>query len=580
MRAKATPNISRVTAAALAAAVSVMASAHAQQLFNWESGVQAWEDTPWDGMATGVGTITSSSQGAQALRLDGVNGFSWGGQRLIEDNPFDPAHHDPVKFQQLLNSTKLEMDVTFYPGTAKYSLMYLALNYGGHFISSGQAPPGPPGTPGYQIGVNPNAITQPVTITYVWDFVASMTAGGQFGSAWADVSNYILIHSSLNSAPPDNGTADQGNATYGFDNMRVLRETTSDPSWNVDANGDWSNGGNWANGVPNGAGSLAILDAAKLTADRTITNNASVSVGSLILDATFNQPVHNYTISGTGTLNFDTAAGDSTLTVIHGTLVNQFNVTNDVPVSHTIAVPVVANKNLNIDVGSSSTLTMSSGISVNSTANLTKSSIGTLIASRVTGNGGLNVDGGLLQITAGATANSATSASTVNSLAVGPTAKLDLTNNKLTVNYGAGPSPAASIEAMLTSGYGSGSWNGSTGITTSSSTTKTGLGWKDDTGAQAVLVKYALYGDGDLSGSVDLTDFTFLAANFNKASGATWLQGDYNYDDQVNLTDFTFLASNFNQSLPSSSLGSAVPEPGIVGAIGIAAGLLVRRRRA
>src|SRR5206468_174900 len=99
----------------------------------------------------------------------------------------------------------------------------------------------------------------------------------------------------------------------------------------------------------------------------------------------------------------------------------------------------------------------------------------------------------------------------------------------------------------------------------------------------SVLVRYTLSGDSNLSGGVDLTDFTFLAANFNKVGGATWLQGDYNYDGNVDLTDFTFLASNFNQSLSAgdaASLGAPVPEPSTVtAAVAGAIWMFDRRRR-
>src|SRR5438046_10340179 len=73
-----------------------------------------------------------------------------------------------------------------------------------------------------------------------------------------------------------------------------------------------------------------------------------------------------------------------------------------------------------------------------------------------------------------------------------------------------------------------------------------------------------MYGAIDLPGTVDLPDFTYLAANFNKQSGAVWLEGDYNYDDKVDLTDFTFLASNLNQTLaePPPGVGAIIPEPG------------------
>src|SRR5204863_7326134 len=82
--------------------------------------------------------------------------------------------------------------------------------------------------------------------------------------------------------------------------------------------------------------------------------------------------------------------------------------------------------------------------------------------------------------------------------------------------------------------------------------------------ATSVLIRYTFAGDSNLNGTVDLTYFTFRAANFN-GTGKSWLQGDFNYDGSVNLTDFTFLASNFNQVLSTSgspgALGSSVPEP-------------------
>jgi hypothetical protein len=63
-------------------------------------------------------------------------------------------------------------------------------------------------------------------------------------------------------------------------------------------------------------------------------------------------------------------------------------------------------------------------------------------------------------------------------------------------------------------------------------------------------------GDANLDGKVDLTDFSILAANFNKSSGATWQQGDFNGDGKIDLTDFTLLASQFNKT---STIGYSAP---------------------
>jgi Ca2+-binding RTX toxin-like protein len=75
----------------------------------------------------------------------------------------------------------------------------------------------------------------------------------------------------------------------------------------------------------------------------------------------------------------------------------------------------------------------------------------------------------------------------------------------------------------------------------------------DESGS--ILVRYTTNGDASLDGSVDLTDFTYVGANFNDNGNNPLLQGDFNYDGSVNLNDFTFLASNFNQTLPSKPSG-------------------------
>ena len=68
------------------------------------------------------------------------------------------------------------------------------------------------------------------------------------------------------------------------------------------------------------------------------------------------------------------------------------------------------------------------------------------------------------------------------------------------------------------------------------------------------LIRYTLGADADLSGTVDLSDFTRLAANFN-GTNTVWTSADFNYDGVTGLTDFTTLAANFNQSLPSALPG-------------------------
>jgi hypothetical protein len=121
--------------------------------------------------------------------------------------------------------------------------------------------------------------------------------------------------------------------------------------------------------------------------------------------------------------------------------------------------------------------------------------------------------------------------------------------------------------------------------------------------ADHVLIRSTRIGDLNLDGVVSISDFIDLASNFN-INGATWQEGDLNYDGSVTIADFIALASNFNASyggglggasaedfqlvadfaanvgVDGDLIGSAVPEPGMMWVVGVAAlGLMSRTRR-
>lgn len=91
--------------------------------------------------------------------------------------------------------------------------------------------------------------------------------------------------------------------------------------------------------------------------------------------------------------------------------------------------------------------------------------------------------------------------------------------------------------------------------------------------ASSLRIVDFLAGDANGDGSVDLTDFGILKANFG--SGTTRAQGDFNGDASVDLTDFGILKANFGKS---GTL--AVPEPcsWVLAAAGLV-GLLTLRHR-
>ena len=109
------------------------------------------------------------------------------------------------------------------------------------------------------------------------------------------------------------------------------------------------------------------------------------------------------------------------------------------------------------------------------------------------------------------------------------------------------------------------------------------FGAVDDT---SLLIRATRYGDADLSGTVNLTDFNALAANFG-LSDRVWSEGDFNYDRTVNLSDFNLLAGNFGLSVAGSAvtppdwsaLASAVPEPTSAVLFTALSASIARRRR-
>jgi hypothetical protein len=211
----------------------------------------------------------------------------------------------------------------------------------------------------------------------------------------------------------------------------------------------------------------------------------------------------------------------------------------------------------------------------------------------------LNVDKGTARVLPNGTA-AATSRVKVLDIAGGaaPTARLDVTNNAFVIDH-EGTSPLETIRAQIVSGYNNGAWNGN-GIVSSPAFGTHGVGYAEASSlggsvpaifgavdASAVLFRRTRYGDANLDGLVNLSDFNRLAANFG-STNADWSQGDFTYDANVNLQDFNRLAANFGQSAASgagvtpqdwANLAAAVPEPGSAGALLGAATLLVHRRR-
>jgi hypothetical protein len=210
-------------------------------------------------------------------------------------------------------------------------------------------------------------------------------------------------------------------------------------------------------------------------------------------------------------------------------------------------------------------------------------------------------------------------------------AVVDISSHDLIVTQG----NLATITALVQGGYNQGAWNGNTGILSSTAAsdsnhlTAVGVLLNDDgngnplygSGAplglfdgtnppvDAVLVKYTYYGDTNLDGVVDGSDYARVDNGYlNHLTG--WSNGDFNYDGVVNGSDYTLMDNAFNQqgaslagqiatptsefaTLQASSVtassnvtagsnvtgASAVPEPAAISLFGLGAIALLGRRR-
>jgi fibronectin-binding autotransporter adhesin len=182
---------------------------------------------------------------------------------------------------------------------------------------------------------------------------------------------------------------------------------------------------------------------------------------------------------------------------------------------------------------------------------------------------------------------------TVGGLAANAGGLTDVGTGLVTVASGL---PAADMLTALLAGRGDGSWNGTSGITSSDaaadlaqSTPRT-VGWLDN-GDGSVTFAFAAPGDTNLDWNVDILDAAnFLAGGkFDSGTPATWNEGDFGYDGVVDILDAAdflstglFDAGAYNPP-PSSAGGvAAVPEPmawPLVAAVfGMIAARGVRRR--
>jgi hypothetical protein len=144
---------------------------------------------------------------------------------------------------------------------------------------------------------------------------------------------------------------------------------------------------------------------------------------------------------------------------------------------------------------------------------------------------------------------------------------LEIGQSTVYISY-AGPAvdPLPALRSYLQNGYNNGLWTGTptstTGVITSTAAAAnvnqtTAIGYVDSSDglipgqpANSIELKYTLYGDTGLSGTVGFTDFMRMTQHYTSATG-TWDTGDFNYDGSINSGDFSLLKSNYGATLPA-----------------------------
>ena len=244
---------------------------------------------------------------------------------------------------------------------------------------------------------------------------------------------------------------------------------------------------------------------------------------------------------------------------------------------------VVVTSNGIITVNGTDTLTLSGGLTAMGCP-VTKTGTGTVALAPFTA-ASLNVSNGTMQLTATHPAT----AVLVAAVTVTPGANLDLTDNGIDIT-GAN---LAAVASLVTTGYANGSWTG-TGINSSTAGSDpkhlSAIGVIQNNqggtpifsaanlfdaaapGPSDILAKYTYYGDTNLDGKVDGSDYSridaaYLADENDPTASTGWFNGDFNYDGVVDGSDYTLIDNAFNTQGTQLSAEIATPTTQVAGSI-------------
>jgi autotransporter-associated beta strand protein len=339
---------------------------------------------------------------------------------------------------------------------------------------------------------------------------------------------------------------------------------------------------------------LAVTNGISLTGSSALTvrNAGSVSLGAsytlldgLSLSGTFGTVTFDGFAAGLApSLVYDLAGGNLRLTVGQASPTIIINVGSGTQTQTQAGYPLLSGSTPVEKTGAGTLVVDQANTLTGSTTvqqgRLQLASSSALAASRI-----VPVAGGTVSLSPGLQ-------TTVGGLAANAGGLVDVGTGLVTV---AGGLPVADMLTALVTGRGDGSWNGTSGITSSDAaadlaqSVPRSVGWLDN-GDGSVAFAFAAPGDTNLDWSIDILDAAnfFAGGKFDSGTPAAWNEGDFSYDGVVDILDAAdffstglFDAGAYN--LPPSSVGiAAVPEPAAWPCLATAIGMIgvrgLRRR--
>lgn len=294
-------------------------------------------------------------------------------------------------------------------------------------------------------------------------------------------------------------------------------------------------------------GGLDITDGGKLVIASVGGSRSSTNHNALIIDANLTAQTATSSITVSG------APGDGRSIIINGFTI-AFGVSGSM---YTMNASTGESYDYSADIGSTSAIAadlcgllqtmITDGHAV--AGSVSVSGVVLTLTQTASGIGG-NLP--IVNATEGALASTNwTGGTNASVFAIDGTSLMDVEDNDVIINYatGTGSSVFSTVNGLVTSGYASGAWDGY-GINSSiaAGLSYTGVGVGDNAllgkstfdgvtlDGNQILLKYTYYGDANLDGDTNFTDY-LIQQDYYNGSG-NWTEGDFNFNGAVNYADY------------------------------------------